>query len=103
MLFQDYNSILATLTHFTSYMMKPFPIKQQLYETKLMRYFIEKLSDVEEQYQQDLLTLHQLSFSFGGFCQRQGLYAKKPQTVGELKGAINNAFEEIDSNNRLCK
>lgn len=77
MFFQGYNYILATLTYFTSYMMKPFPIKQQMFKTKMMRYFKEKLLDVEEQYQQDLLTLHQWSFSFGGLsktrCMLQNL------------------------------
>lgn len=85
-------------------MTKPFPIKQQLYKTNLMRYFKEKLSDVEEQYQQDLLTLHQWSFSFAVLSKtRRVCMLQKPQTVGELKEAINNAFEEIDSNNQLCK
>lgn len=59
---------------------------------------------MEEQYQHDLLTLHQWSFVLRGFVKdKVCVYATKPQTVGELKEAIKNAFEEIDFNNRLCK
>ena len=41
-----------------------------------------------------------MDFFFWGYVK---VYATKPQTIKDLKEAIQNSFEEIDANTRLCK